>query len=145
MEQFITTKMNAKYFFIFTIRLSLCLACSLAFAIESMSFQNQTEEIRFRQLTEELRCTVCQNQTLAESDAPLAQDLRQRILEMLQQGQSDMQIKEFLVDRYGDFVLYQPPVKNITILLWFGPIIILFLGAIVVWQTIRKHKKPLAS
>jgi len=97
-------------------------------------------EARYQQLTLELRCLVCQNQNLADSDAPLAQDLRQEIFNMMQAGRTDDEIKQFLIDRYGDFVLYMPPVKSNTLVLWLMPAFLLFGGALVVFIVVRKRK-----
>ena len=105
-----------------------------------LEFESEQQEQRFQQLTEELRCVVCQNQTLADSDAPLAHDLRAEIHEMMLQGQSDDQIRTFLVDRYGDFVLYRPAVKGNTLMLWLAPAILLLLGALVVFFAVRRHR-----
>jgi cytochrome c-type biogenesis protein CcmH len=85
-------------------------------------------ERHMMQLASELRCLQCQNQTLADSNAPLAVDLRQQIRELLAKGQTDEQIKEYLVARYGDFVLYRPPLKGNTLFLWFGPALLLVAG-----------------
>lgn len=118
----------------------LVLAFSLAvFAQEPLVFENQQQQDRFNQLTQELRCLVCQNQNLADSDAPLAHDLRREVYEMLQSGQSNEQIKQFLVSRYGDFVLYRPPVQNNTYFLWLAPLILLLAGALVVRSSINKR------
>ena len=114
-------------------------------AAEPLAFSSAEEEARFAELTEELRCTVCQNQSLADSDAPLAQDLRNEIHTMLQQGNSDEDIKRFLVDRYGDFVLYRPPVRGNTLLLWLAPLLLLTTGAAVMAMTIRRHRVMLAQ
>lgn len=96
-------------------------------AIDAYAFSDSELEARFRQLNQELRCVVCQNQSLADSNSALAKDLRQEVYDMLQTGQSDDEIKDFLVQRYGDFVLYRPPVKPETWGLWFGPGVILLL------------------
>jgi cytochrome c-type biogenesis protein CcmH len=88
--------------------------------------------LRLKRLESELRCLVCQNQTLADSEAGLAQDLRNQVEELALQGMSDEQIKSWLQDRYGDFVLYRPPVRPTTWVLWFGPFVIL-LAALVFW------------
>ena len=85
-------------------------------------------EKRLQKLSEELRCLVCQNQTIADSNAELAQDLRREVRTMIKDGKSDKEIVDFMVTRYGDFVLYRPPVKGITLLLWGGPIALLLLG-----------------
>jgi cytochrome c-type biogenesis protein CcmH len=108
-------------------------------AIEPMPFANHTQELRFQHLTQQLRCPMCQNETLADSNAPIARDLRNQIFKMMQQGKSDGEIKQYLVDRYSDFVLYDPPLKSGTWLLWFGPLLILLAGAIVVGLAIRKR------
>jgi cytochrome c-type biogenesis protein CcmH len=97
-------------------------------------------EARLKALSEELRCLVCQNQTLADSTAPLAQDLRREVRELLQQGKSDAEIKEYLVARYGDFVLYKPPVKPTTWLLWFGPFAFL-LGGALIWLVVLRRRR----
>jgi len=101
-----------------------------ASAIEPLPFRSEIEEIRFKALAEEIRCTVCQNQSLADSDAPLAHDLRRKLFAMIQDGRSDQEIRNFMVERYGDFVLYRPPVASHTLLLWGGPIILLLIGLI---------------
>ena len=93
-----------------------------------MVFANQLEQDRFDQLTQELRCLVCQNQNIAESNAELAKDLRLEIYTMLQKGQTEDEIVDFMVERYGDYVLYRPPFKPMTWLLWFGPLMIFVLG-----------------
>ena len=114
-----------------------------ASAIEPFQFESEVQEKRFRALAEEIRCTVCQNQSLADSDAPLAQDLRRELFAMLQDGRSDMEIRDFMVQRYGDFVLYRPPLAAHTILLWAGPIILLLiaLGSTIV--IVRRRRKAL--
>lgn len=116
---------------------------ALGSAIEPLPFRNEVEEIRFKALAEEIRCTVCQNQSLADSDAPLAQDLRQQLFFMIQDGRSDQEIRNFMVERYGDFVLYRPPVASHTLLLWGGPVILLLIGLIASVVVIRQRKKLL--
>lgn len=88
-------------------------------------FSNPVDEKRFQSLTRELRCPKCQNQNIADSDAPLAQDMRDLTYDMIIDGQADAQIISYMVDRYGDFVMYNPPVKPITWLLWFSPVVLL--------------------
>lgn len=95
---------------------------------------------RLRALSAELRCLVCQNQTLADSNAELAVDLRRQVEAMIARGDSDAQIKTYLVDRYGDFVLYRPPVQGNTALLWFGPFALLVIGAIV-WGLVQRRSR----
>ena len=97
-------------------------------------------EQRFQALIAELRCLVCQNQSLADSNADLAIDMRREIHEMMEQGSTDEEIIQFLVDRYGDFVRYRPPVKPTTLLLWFGPFLLLAVGLVVVLAVVRRHK-----
>jgi len=123
---------------------ALLLALTAA-AKDPLIFMNPEQEARYNQLTVELRCLVCQNQNLADSDAPLAQDLRAEIYDMMQAGRSDEEIKTFLVDRYGDFVLYDPPVKGNTMALWFAPVVLLLLGALVVVITVRKRSRLLTD
>mgnify|MGYP003956638959 FL=1 len=106
---------------------------------EPVIFENRNLEERYYLLIEEIRCLVCQNQSLADSNAPLAQDLRNEIFKMIQANKSDTEIMEFLVERYGDFVLYRPPLKKNTWLLWFGPFLFLFVGFFVAVLIIKKQ------
>ncbi len=112
--------------------LSLVLLASstgLSFAaIESKQFANTELESRYSDLISELRCLVCKNQNLADSDADLAKDLRDRVEIMLKKGSSDAEVIDFMVVRYGDFILYRPPFRAATALLWLGPLIILLIG-----------------
>ncbi len=94
-----------------------------------------------RALTEQLRCLVCQNETLADSRADLAEDLRKEIREQMKAGKSDQEIIAFLTQRYGDFVLYKPPVKSTTYLLWFGPFVLLFAGTGVLYLYLKKRRE----
>ena len=98
-------------------------------------------EVQVHRLSTELRCLVCQNQTLADSDAPLAEDLRVEIREMAAKGHSDQEIIDYLVARYGDFVLYRPPVKSTTLLLWVGPFVLLLVGLIGLGLILRRRDK----
>ncbi|MFQ5756031.1 MAG: cytochrome c-type biogenesis protein [Acidiferrobacterales bacterium] len=102
-------------------------------------FSGPAEEQRYRELLAELRCLVCQNQSLADSNADLAQDLREEVYRLMKQGGSDKEVIAFLVARYGDFVLYRPPVKPITYLLWFGPALLLMLGIVVMVRFVRRR------
>lgn len=101
--------------------------------------EDPVAEVRLKHLALELRCLVCQNQTLADSNAPLAEDLRREVREMIAQGKSDQEILDFLVQRYGDFVLYRPPWKLSTILLWLGPFLLLAVGATALGITLRRR------
>ncbi len=109
-------------------------------AIEMYQFSNAEDEIRYQKMIAELRCLVCQNQNLADSNAELAQDLRAKTFEMINAGASNNEIAEFMVARYGDFVLYRPPLKGQTLLLWIGPFGILLIALVVFFITIRRSQ-----
>lgn len=96
-------------------------------------------EARLKAMSHELRCLVCQNQTLSDSNAPLAEDLRREIRAQMREGKTDQEVIDYLVARYGDFVRYRPPVNNSTALLWFGPFIILIIGGFVLYRVLKKH------
>ena len=123
----------------------LVLASTPAFAIDPLPFKDRAEDVRFQNLTKQLRCLVCQNQDLADSDADLAKDLRKQVFEMMQSGKSDAEIKQYLVARYNDFVLYDPPVKPGTWLLWFTPFVLVGIGAFVVAAILRRRGKLLSA
>ena len=110
-------------------------------AIDTYEFKDEVERERFRSLTEELRCPKCQNQNIADSNAPIATDLRREIYRMLDDGRSDKEIVDFLVMRYGDFVMYKPPLDSRTWLLWYGPFGLLGLGAIVLCVLVLRRRK----
>ena len=109
--------------------------------VEVHTFEKPEQEQQYNRLIAELRCLVCQNQNLADSNAELAQDLRQEVYEMIQNGASDQEIINFMVVRYGDFVLYRPPFKATTAFLWIGPFIILIAGFVILLVFIRKRKQ----
>ena len=96
-------------------------------------------EARLKAMSSELRCLVCQNSTLADSTAPLAEDLRKEIRVQMHNGKSDEEVVDYLVARYGDFVRYRPPVNNETAVLWFGPFALLLIGAFVLYRVLKKH------
>jgi cytochrome c-type biogenesis protein CcmH len=102
-------------------------------------------EERLKHLAVELRCLVCQNQTLADSNAPLAEDLRREVREKIVQGMNDKEIIDFLVSRYGDFVLYRPPLKSTTTLLWIGPFVLLVGGGIALVVALKRRGKKVAD
>jgi cytochrome c-type biogenesis protein CcmH len=102
-------------------------------------------EARMTRITSELRCLVCQNQTIADSNADLAQDLRRQVREMLHRGDSDEKIVAYMTDRYGDFVLYRPPLKLTTLLLWFGPALMLIGGFATLVVVMRKRSRAAAD
>ena len=114
-------------------------------AVEIKEFESPQQERRYKNIIEELRCLVCQNQNLAGSDAGLAQDLRKQVYKMLREGQSDKEILDFMVTRYGDFVLYRPPFKTSTFFLWVGPFIIFAIGLFVLLRFIRQRKNIVAT
>ncbi len=123
--------------------IGLCLTLALllsttANALEPIDYQSPAEEQRFKSLTAELRCVMCQNQSIADSNAPIAHDLRVEVLKLMREGKTNAQIKQYLVDRYTDFVLYEPPMKKSTWLLWLGPFLILLLGAGAIFVIIRR-------
>jgi cytochrome c-type biogenesis protein CcmH len=120
--------------------LSLFLLVALAFQV--MGQEDPGLERRVTSLAHELRCLVCQNQTIADSNAPLAQDLRNQIREQLQDGKSEREVIDFMVARYGDFVLYRPPFKAATAALWTGPFVLLALGAWLLVRRVRKRAPP---
>jgi cytochrome c-type biogenesis protein CcmH len=96
------------------------------------------QETQFVSLLKELRCLVCQNQDLADSNASLANDLREQVYQMVKLGRNDNEIRQYLTLRYGDFILFKPPIKSLTVLLWFGPILFLLLGMVIFWYTCLK-------
>ena len=111
--------------------------------IVAFKFDDADKEARFKQFSEELRCLVCQNQSLADSNAELAMDLRRELYKMIQNDATDDEIVSFMVDRYGDFVLYKPPVKPTTWLLWFGPFFLVMIGLIILFRVIRSTGKQI--
>jgi cytochrome c-type biogenesis protein CcmH len=131
-------------------RLQRCLAMLLllllalpSWAIDPLPFRDEAEQARFRALTKQLRCVMCQNESLADSSAMIAQDLRREVLNLMHEGMSDDKIKAFLAERYTDFVLYRPPFDRTTWLLWFGPGLLLLAGGITVGVVIARRKRAL--
>ncbi len=124
---------NVFFFALLLIRVSYA-------GVEYHEFKQPEQEQQYKTLIKELRCLVCQNQTIADSNADLAKDLRQQVYEMLLQGKNRKQIVDYMLARYGDFVLYRPPLKGKTMLLWAGPIIFLFLGLLMLFLYIRKKR-----
>lgn len=132
-----------------TIQLTIILAFSLLTllaaprieaAIDILEFDSAQQEQRYLDLIDELRCLVCQNQNLADSNAGLAQDLRERTYQMIRSGTSDADIVTYMVERYGEFVMYRPPLKTSTYLLWFGPVIFLLLAGFSVALYTRRMR-----
>lgn len=121
----------------------LALGTAHAFTLEEFTFEDPARAGEFRDLIGELRCLVCQNESLAGSQAGVAQDLREEVYRMMQEGQSRKEVVDFLVARYGDFVLYEPPIKPSTYILWFGPFLFVGLGAFLLLRTLqRKRAEP---
>jgi cytochrome c-type biogenesis protein CcmH len=124
---------------------ALLLALALPFAAAAKEAAPASDdpvlEAKVMRIAAELRCLVCQNQTIADSHADLAQDLRNQVREMLRQGKGEAEILAYMTDRYGDFVLYRPPVKSTTTLLWFGPAVLLIGGVIVLIVVLRRRSR----
>jgi cytochrome c-type biogenesis protein CcmH len=110
-------------------------------AIETYRFDTPAQEASYKRLVAELRCLVCQNQNIADSNAELAQDLRRKTYELLKAGKTEAEISAYMVQRYGDFVLYQPPLKRQTLLLWIGPFLILALGIFILFRVILRRSR----
>jgi cytochrome c-type biogenesis protein CcmH len=108
-------------------------------AIDPLDFDSVEQQRQYRDLIGEFRCPKCLNQNLAESDAPIAQDLRLAVYELVQEGRSSDEIRRFMQERYGDFVLYNPPLRADTLLLWFGPLALALVGLGVVWRISRRR------
>lgn len=121
--------------------MALLITATAAAGAATTALADPALEARVQRISAELRCLVCQNQTIADSNADLAVDLRRQVRLMLQQGQSEQQIIDFMTARYGDFVLYRPPVKSTTALLWFGPAALLVLGVAVLLITLRRRSR----
>ncbi len=122
--------------------LLLSLACGLTQAGEAApAADDPALEARMVRITTELRCLVCQNQTIADSHSGLAIDLRNQVREMLRRGDSDAQVIDYMTARYGDFVLYRPPLKTTTLLLWFGPGLLLLCGLVALFVVLRRRSR----
>jgi len=129
---------------------NLLIACGLALAVVTIpaaadeavpTLNDPVVAKREVELAKQLRCLVCQNETIADSRAGLAQDLRQKLREQMAAGKSDAEIIAFMTDRYGDFVLYRPPLKATTVLLWVGPFLLLALGLLIGWRVVRMRTR----
>jgi len=119
--------------------LGLALSLGLQAAIETYQFDTPAKEASYKRLVAELRCLVCQNQNIADSNAELAQDLRRKTYEMVRAGKGDQEVMDYMVQRYGDFVLYQPRLKGNTLLLWIGPFLILALAVFILVRVIKRR------
>lgn len=116
--------------------------------IEGQAFDTEAQRQLYLQLAQELRCPKCQNQNISDSNSQIAIDLRNQVARLVKENQNEEQIKEYMVNRYGDFVLYKPPLKKGTLLLWFGPLIMALLGVLVFVISVlarRKNKEEIAD
>jgi cytochrome c-type biogenesis protein CcmH len=119
---------------------ALLLFGGAAFAIDAQdAFDDPVLQARYETINRELRCLVCQNQTIADSNATLAQDLRREVRDMIAAGRSDAEIREFMIERYGDFVLYRPRMTAGNFLLWAAPVLLLAIGALVLVRVVRRR------
>lgn len=131
---------NVDLFWLFVLFMIFCCTVNLSVAaVDPVTFDNEILEQRYRVLTQTLRCPKCQNQSIAGSDAPIAKDMRDRVAELLREGQSDQAIEQFMIDRYGEFVTYKPPVKPRTYVLWFAPPFFLALISFGFWMAYRRR------
>ncbi len=125
--------------------LGLSLSLHAASTLEQFHFDKQQQTDDFRELLGQMRCLVCQNESLAASNADLAQDLREELYEQVASGKNKQDVIDFMVARYGDFVLYKPPLRPSTYLIWFGPILLLLIGAVILYRILRKQTSMKAS
>lgn len=116
------------------------ISMSYAVNLETYQFDDPNKEALFRELINELRCPKCQNQSIADSDAPLAKDLRDRTYQMVQQGATKQEVVDYMVARYGDFAYYRPPVRLSTLVLWLGPVLVVLTGALVIIVRVRQQR-----
>jgi len=123
----------------------LAMVSTASLAIDPLPFNDAAEEARFRSLAAELRCVLCQNQSLADSNAGIAQDLRKEVFALMRAGKSDEEIKTFLTERYTDFVLYKPRMEPRTWLIWFGPGAVLLAGAIALIVIVRRRARNVSA
>lgn len=121
----------------FVLLLSFFISISFA-EVMTYPFDNEVEELRFHSLLNELRCPKCQNQSLADSDAPIAYDLRGKVYELLQDGKSDQEIRDYLINRYGEFITYRPALKGSNWLLWLGPAFLLLFSLFMAFRVVSR-------
>ena len=119
----------------------LLIQAPFAESIEASIFETEEQQSRYTQLIEDIRCPVCQGQSIGGSNSGLAKDLREKVREMILDGQSDLEIYSYMVERYGDFVVYKPPINTKTYLLWFAPLFILILSLIFLFRSTRRNKE----
>lgn len=123
-----------------TLLLAALLSWSAAAAIDTYKFDSVAQEQQYRELTEQLRCPKCQNNSIADSNAIIAEDMRAKVYELMMQGQDKQQVIDYMVVRYGNFVTYEPPVTPATLILWVGPLLFVLIGgAVVILRT--RHRR----
>lgn len=122
------------------ILLALLMASPVWGAIDAYEFDNEVDRKRYVSFIEEMRCPKCQNQNLSGSDSPIAADLRRELYFLIQDGRSDMEIVDFMVERYGEYILYRPRLSSATVLLWFGPIVLLILAIVILIRVVLKRR-----
>lgn len=121
--------------------LILCLISPSGWAvIDTHEFENDVQRLRYHSFIDEMRCPKCQNQNLSGSDSPIAMDLRRELYLMIQDGRSDKEIVDFMVERYGEYILYRPRVSPVTYLLWFGPVLLLLIGITILIVIVRQRR-----
>jgi len=125
--------------------ISIALSANILAAIDTYEFADEQTRQRFYQLNDELRCPKCQNQALGDSNSPIAMDLRREVYRLLNEGKSDQQIKDYLVARYGEYILYRPELSSHTLMLWLTPLILLLIGLAVVLLMIKRRKTQTAA
>lgn len=125
----------------------LCLAASAPAlgAVDIREFDSETERERYQSFIDQMRCPKCQNQNLAGSDSPIAGDLRDEIYQQIREGRSDKEIVDYMVERYGNYVLYRPPLNAATLALWLGPVLLLVVGLVVLIVVVRRRRSRLAD
>ena len=133
-----------RYFIHFVIGL-LLIQAPFAESIEASGFETQEQQSRYTQLIENIRCPVCQGQSIGGSNSDLAQDLRAKVRDMILDSQTDSEIYSFMVERYGDFVVYKPPVNTKTYFLWFAPVLVLMISLLYLFRSTRENKEKIVN
>lgn len=133
--------MHSQIKYITAILAMLLISWQACAAIETYTFESDVDRLRYHSFIEEMRCPKCQNQNLAGSDSPISTDLRRELYEMIKAGKSDMEIVSFMVERYGDFILYRPRITPATYVLWGGPVVLLIGGIIVLIMMLRQRRR----
>lgn len=129
----------------FGLLLLLLISCDLIAGVDVVEFSDESLRLRYQQLIVELRCPKCQNQNLADSNSPISVDLRNQVQRLLEEGKSNNEIKTYLSDRYSDFILYRPQVKQNTWALWIAPIVLLLIGLLILYRIFQRQKNTAAD